>query len=179
MRSDAAIPAIIPLILVAVMMGAALAILAYACIRYRPAAAPARRHWYKWAGLAASAFCTVLWLGSLIYVLRIPGCGWTARLCYGAFDFFTPATQPPAWSLNRFNAMPPRLLPSFGSLRGGWFAVVPLWIPQVVFAGLTAYLFWREWRTRPGRCPSCGYDLTGNVSGVCPECGHVASLPVR
>ena len=22
-----------------------------------------------------------------------------------------------------------------------------------------------------GRCPTCGYDLTGNVSGVCPECG--------
>ena len=20
-------------------------------------------------------------------------------------------------------------------------------------------------------CPSCGYDLTGNVSGTCPECG--------
>ncbi len=26
-------------------------------------------------------------------------------------------------------------------------------------------------RLRPGRCRSCGYDLTGNVSGVCPECG--------
>jgi hypothetical protein len=22
-----------------------------------------------------------------------------------------------------------------------------------------------------GRCIRCGYDLTGNVSGVCPECG--------
>jgi len=20
-------------------------------------------------------------------------------------------------------------------------------------------------------CPNCGYDLTGNVSGICPECG--------
>jgi uncharacterized RDD family membrane protein YckC len=25
------------------------------------------------------------------------------------------------------------------------------------------------------RCPICGYDLTGNVSGVCPECG----TPIR
>ncbi len=24
---------------------------------------------------------------------------------------------------------------------------------------------------RPGECMRCGYDLTGNVSGVCPECG--------
>ena len=23
-----------------------------------------------------------------------------------------------------------------------------------------------------GLCPACGYDLTGNVSGVCPECGR-------
>lgn len=23
----------------------------------------------------------------------------------------------------------------------------------------------------PGHCWKCGYDLTGNVSGVCPECG--------
>ncbi len=22
-----------------------------------------------------------------------------------------------------------------------------------------------------GTCPYCGYNLTGNVSGVCPECG--------
>ena len=29
----------------------------------------------------------------------------------------------------------------------------------------------RRWRwRRRGRCPACGYDLTGNTSGVCPEC---------
>jgi hypothetical protein len=22
-----------------------------------------------------------------------------------------------------------------------------------------------------GRCAECGYDLTGNISGTCPECG--------
>ena len=25
---------------------------------------------------------------------------------------------------------------------------------------------------RTGVCPICGYDLTGNVSGRCPECGR-------
>lgn len=30
-------------------------------------------------------------------------------------------------------------------------------------------------RTRPGHCQSCAYDLTGNVSGVCPECGGPVS----
>jgi hypothetical protein len=27
-------------------------------------------------------------------------------------------------------------------------------------------------RFRLGRCAWCGYDLTGNTSGVCPECGN-------
>ena len=26
-------------------------------------------------------------------------------------------------------------------------------------------------RCRPGYCHECDYDLTGNVSGICPECG--------
>jgi hypothetical protein len=38
-------------------------------------------------------------------------------------------------------------------------------------------------RRRQGLCTECGYDLTGNVSGKCPECGvHVnprARLIVR
>jgi hypothetical protein len=32
-----------------------------------------------------------------------------------------------------------------------------------------------RWETKrrypPGHCQECGYNLTGNVSGVCPECG--------
>ena len=27
----------------------------------------------------------------------------------------------------------------------------------------------------PGHCHTCEYDLTGNVSGVCPECGTIIS----
>ena len=32
---------------------------------------------------------------------------------------------------------------------------------------------WRQDREKlqPGKCRQCGYDLTGNVSGRCPECG--------
>ena len=33
--------------------------------------------------------------------------------------------------------------------------------------GLRAYR-----RSLRNRCPGCGYDLTGNVTGVCPECGE-------
>jgi hypothetical protein len=31
-------------------------------------------------------------------------------------------------------------------------------------------------RSRVGACRKCGYDLTGNASGVCPEGGSIASV---
>jgi predicted Zn-ribbon and HTH transcriptional regulator len=37
----------------------------------------------------------------------------------------------------------------------------------------------RRRRPRPGHCRSCGYDLTANASGRCPECGAaVDAAPV-
>ena len=47
---------------------------------------------------------------------------------------------------------------------------VPMWLPLVVFAIPTAILWRRDRRPRKGHCQHCGYNLTGNESGVCPEC---------
>lgn len=48
---------------------------------------------------------------------------------------------------------------------------MPPWLVLFVFAAPTAFLWWCD-RARPrrGYC-RCGYDLTGNISGRCPECG--------
>ena len=52
---------------------------------------------------------------------------------------------------------------------------VPCWLLAVVFSMLlTVSAMMRfGWRYRPPAhcCPRCGYDLTGNTSGICPECG--------
>ena len=32
-------------------------------------------------------------------------------------------------------------------------------------------------KLRPECCLTCGYNLTGNVSGVCPECGTPIDKP--
>lgn len=55
------------------------------------------------------------------------------------------------------------------------FPLIGVALP-LVFWGMTWLMLWavaRAWRlpTTPGKCPTCDYDLTGNTSGVCPECG--------
>jgi len=59
------------------------------------------------------------------------------------------------------------------------FPLVSVRVPFLWPATLTAilplvwlgrYLLLRR-ASRPGLCPTCSYDLTGNTSGVCPECG--------
>ncbi len=55
----------------------------------------------------------------------------------------------------------------------GLLVRVPLWMPLVLTAIPTAWLWHRDRPPPPpGHCQSCGYNLTGNVSGVCPECGE-------
>ena len=52
-----------------------------------------------------------------------------------------------------------------------WYLFVPFWCPLVLLA-IPTYILWRRDRKYPpGYCQECAYDLTGNVSGVCPECG--------
>jgi hypothetical protein len=53
--------------------------------------------------------------------------------------------------------------------------IFPLW--QLLLLGIfpiRSILFWHRLRgrIRDGLCLECGYNLMGNVSGVCPECGN-------
>jgi hypothetical protein len=62
------------------------------------------------------------------------------------------------------------LLDPTGRLDAGIY--LPPWIPFVIIAAPTAVLWYVDRRRiPPGHCRKCGYNLTGNVSGRCPECG--------
>jgi hypothetical protein len=94
-------------------------------------------------------------------------CGDMIRITYAA-----PAQQ----ARVRFVRVPPsdpwygKLIPGLPRVSPG-FVVIPLWTLFVPLAIPTAIL-WRLDRRPPlGHCHKCAYDLTGNVTGVCPECG--------
>ena len=57
-----------------------------------------------------------------------------------------------------------------------WLLEIPIWCPIVLFTTYPTIAFIRGplrrfRRHRKGLCVKCGYNLTGNTSGVCPECG--------
>jgi hypothetical protein len=57
-----------------------------------------------------------------------------------------------------------------------WVISFHLCAPVAIFGAYPMIAFIRgpvrRWRRRrKGKCVTCGYDLTGNVTGTCPECG--------
>ncbi len=62
-------------------------------------------------------------------------------------------------------------------------------VSAALFGSLLAGVGFLRWLSRsssPGRCRKCDYNLTGNVSGTCPECGtgvdvseHGAKPPIE
>ena len=50
------------------------------------------------------------------------------------------------------------------------FINIPFWLALLVTAIPTTILWRLDRRPREGHCLRCGYNLTGNESGVCPEC---------
>lgn len=65
-------------------------------------------------------------------------------------------------------------------LKNVRYTVVGIPLPLLVLAfGIYPFFaflrgpYRRHRRRRKGLCPKCGYNLSGNVSGVCPECGDM------
>ncbi len=147
----------------------------------------------KWGGVTLSALVVVLWVASIFYEFRrieihrdslvitsfIGGAALIFVQSVSGAGTVDPRSLniPPGWTATRavpprwnYIWLPTRFHPGSGSPN---VVVFPLWLPFLLIALPTGYLFWSDHRRRMriGCCEKCGYDLTGNKSGMCPECG--------
>jgi hypothetical protein len=79
----------------------------------------------------------------------------------------------PGWTFFLNNPPLLNLSPNYRRYTPGVrHVLIPLWLALIPVLGFAAFLVYRE-RTRrvPGFCRNCGYDLSGNTSGRCSECG--------
>lgn len=142
-----------------------------------------KRRIAKWAGLVLCGLILAggvasMWIAFGFGDYANIGCGRLA-VHLGRFNF----SNADAWVMMLDCGMERRLRGAFSlpevshfndfSARGGAgvrFMLIPLWLPLALATMPTAFL-WHRRRIPPGHCQRCGYDLTGNVSGRCPECG--------
>ena len=136
-----------------------------------------KQSWIWWAIPFACLLCFESWW----VATRIPfGYSWTQYgfgLQAGNFVFRHGQQIPPSGLIFDFQETPDPAIgqwwPSWGQTPGTAyrFVALPLW-PLVVLLAVWMIIRWRrDVARRPGHCPTCGFDLPGNESGTCPECG--------
>lgn len=154
-----------------------------------------RRRWrvVKWAGLALSTCLLAALVLSLYCGISYSTGRWTPRTTFsggvvrdiedlhyfnlcdgGLFYHYSPIVQATlafGWRLEARSSVLLTRSPSYHVDRTLASFGLPLWIPLLLAAVPTIVLFRRDRRTPSHCCHSCGYDLTGNTSGTCPECG--------
>ncbi len=133
----------------------------------------------KWAGLVACVLILAVWAVSLWLWVWYDTDSWACDCSDGTLGI----TLSTGMSGSGWNATATDANGNFGfhwieytSDSTGeipWTVVrVPMWIFLAVVEIPTAILFRLDHRRHPpSHCQKCGYDLTGNVSGKCPECG--------
>lgn len=57
------------------------------------------------------------------------------------------------------------------ALVGDNMVIVSIWVFALLSGLPTALLFYLDRHRAPGHCATCGYNLRGNTTAICPECG--------
>ena len=144
---------------------------------------------FKITGLVLSVMMLGLWVFSVIYMaIYVPPSGqWQVATLFGAIQIADGQVSDPGWSCRS-------VYPIWKARKKSWteFAntflgfrlpkksssvllQIPVWLLVIAVGFPTAILWWRDRRPKAGCCKVCKYDLTGNVSGTCPECGTAVS----
>ncbi len=134
-----------------------------------------KRRILKWIGVGLCIGFSAAWIVGLFGGLRYSAgnCGFA---CYvNGIEFWTSARPlPKTWewrSTPDFYGWWPRRHHFNIGPRTHWGIVIPYWMLILSSVVATTWLWWSDRRPKAG-CTNCNYNLTGNVSGVCPECGR-------
>ena len=125
----------------------------------------------KWVGLVGGSILFVLFVVGLRWSIYCGTTRWGVGLYRGTLAVLVESTPPVRIVSWQFKPHGGRRLWWPPILARGDFVLIPTWLPLTIVLAPTAILWYRDRRPPPGRCQQCGYDLTGNTSGVCPECG--------
>ena len=144
----------------------------------------------KWTGAGLSLLIVIAWIVSLWFQLShklTPDAAFVVDEGYLSIAYFegdvTAVLEHPIGITGHGYLRAGLTWPRIGkdwvissSYYGGIWIGLPLWLLLLLTAIPTAWLWHRDRRrVRPGCCLRCGYDLTGNTSGVCSECGLPAT----
>ncbi len=135
------------------------------------------RHSVKWTGVVVCVVIVVAWAASLRWMSRYTSGGWwmlssSGRIAFVSSDMLTGD----GWeSLDQFSkgTQWEHQVPRFERTRQGTSYEIPHWLPFILVALPTTFMFYRDRkRIPPGHCKTCGYNLMGAEHERCPECGE-------
>ena len=144
---------------------------------------PVRRKRVKVFMLLLCIMMLAVWVFSVLFASAyVPPSGQqSVFLAYGQIGFGNSPSMKPGWAcaatfshLKVVSAQMPWIEFArqwLGFSLPGTETRIPVWLLVVAVGIPTGILWWRDRRPKDGLCTACGYDLTGNVSGACPECG--------
>lgn len=129
---------------------------------------PLQREWATRLAINLRQLAIIGWIGCSVFVLRRP-INWSRRRSY--------------WPLTALMLI--SVFATFPSWHFSYWRWIvfddPGW--RLLILILTIAIWWRAWprvnRENLRVCHKCGYDLFGNTTGVCPECGRAMEASQR
>ena len=123
---------------------------------------------------ATRTYCLFVREGSVYFAVEMRGARWLQRtpiepfvLPNSAYSTLRKSTFLGLQYMSRYSVTASRSMYCFG---------ISLWTCSVATVLLAAYLYRKRFRPlTEGLCACCSYNLRGNISGVCPECGTAIS----
>ncbi|GJM26811.1 MAG: hypothetical protein DHS20C16_32260 [Phycisphaerae bacterium] len=129
-----------------------------------------KRRILKWVGVGLCVTLVAIWIAELYWTVAYVGGTWGFEFQQGLIGGWLPTTTSPREWVFLESWGSPRWWPQYVKSNSGSYIYIPIWM-FLIPALLATLWLWRSDRRPKSGCVSCSYNLTGNVSSVCPECG--------